>query len=45
LQSARRAAKRIGARLLQTGSGLVSIAAGWVIGPVGSVNLAEVARV
>jgi aerobic carbon-monoxide dehydrogenase large subunit len=38
-------AKRIGARLLQTDPGSVSVAAGRVIGPAGSVSLAEVARI
>jgi aerobic carbon-monoxide dehydrogenase large subunit len=38
-------AKRIGARLLQTDPGSVSVAAGRVIGSSGSVSLAEVARV
>jgi len=38
-------AKRIGARLLQTDPSSVSVAGGRVIGPVGSVSLAEVARV
>jgi aerobic carbon-monoxide dehydrogenase large subunit len=38
-------AKRIGARLLQTEPGSVSVSGGRVNGPVGSVSLAEVARV
>jgi carbon-monoxide dehydrogenase large subunit len=38
-------AKQIGARLLQTDPDRVSIAGGRVIGPGGSVSLAEVARV
>jgi carbon-monoxide dehydrogenase large subunit len=38
-------AKRIGARLLQTDPGIVSVAKGRVTGPVGSVSLTEVARV
>ncbi|MBO0737548.1 MAG: xanthine dehydrogenase family protein [Alphaproteobacteria bacterium] len=38
-------AKRIGARLLQTNPGSVSVGGGRVIGPHGSVSLAEVARV
>jgi carbon-monoxide dehydrogenase large subunit len=38
-------AKRIGARLLQTEPGSASVVGGRVIGPVGSVSLAEVARV
>jgi carbon-monoxide dehydrogenase large subunit len=38
-------AKRIGERLLQTDPGIVSVAKGRVTGPVGSVSLAEVARV
>src|SRR5262245_5013396 len=38
-------AKRIGARLLQIDPGIVSVAKGRVTGPVGSVSLAEVARV
>ncbi len=38
-------AKRIGARLLQTDPGAVSVAGGRVVGPVGSIALAEVARV
>jgi len=38
-------AKRIGARLLQTNPGSVSVAGGQVMGPAGSVGLAEVARV
>jgi aerobic carbon-monoxide dehydrogenase large subunit len=38
-------AKRIGARLLQTNPGSVSVAGGQVMGPAGSVSLAEVARV
>ena len=38
-------AKRIGARLLQTEPGLVTIAGGQVVGPAGNVSLAEVARV
>jgi carbon-monoxide dehydrogenase large subunit len=38
-------AKRIGARLLQTNPGSVFVAGGQVMGPAGSVGLAEVARV
>jgi len=38
-------AKRIGAHLLQTDPGSVRVAEGRVIGPIGSVSLAEVARV
>ncbi|MBV8935325.1 MAG: xanthine dehydrogenase family protein, partial [Alphaproteobacteria bacterium] len=38
-------AKRIGAHLLQTDPASVRVAEGQVIGPVGSVSLAEVARV
>jgi len=38
-------AKTIGAGLLQTDPGSVSVADGKVVGPVGSVSLAEVARV
>jgi len=38
-------AKRIGAHLLQTDPGSVRVAEGRVVGPVGSVSLAEVARV
>jgi carbon-monoxide dehydrogenase large subunit len=38
-------AKRIGARLLQTDPDKVSIRAGQVVGSVGSVSLAEIARV
>jgi carbon-monoxide dehydrogenase large subunit len=38
-------AQRIGARLLQTEPDRVSVAAGRVVGPIGSVSLAEVARV
>ncbi len=38
-------AKRIGARLLQTDPGSVSVSGGRIFGPSGSVSLAEVARV
>jgi aerobic carbon-monoxide dehydrogenase large subunit len=38
-------AKRIGAHLLQTDQGSVSVSGGRVIGPMGSVSLAEVASV
>ena len=38
-------AKQIGARLLQTDPGSVSVVGGRVVGPGGSVGLAEVARV